>query len=71
MRGFGGVDHFRKGDSLRTDHLCKGSSPHFLKVRQESGWTDAPVDPKTATALEDKILTKARELRIASVEAAG
>lgn len=32
----------------------------------QGSWADAPVDPKTATALEDKILTKARELRIAS-----
>ena len=30
-------------------------------------WVDAPVDPKTSTELEDKILTKARELRIASL----
>jgi hypothetical protein len=32
------------------------------------GWVDAPVDPKTATSLEDKILTRAREIRIANLD---
>jgi len=43
----------------------------FRQTRQGGGWADAPVDPKTSTALEDKILTKARELRIATAQAAG
>ena len=44
----------------------------FKQVRRETGeWLDAPVDPKTVVELEDKIVTRARELRIASVEAAG
>ena len=43
----------------------------FRQARQGGGWADAPVDPKTASALEDKILTKARELRIATAQAAG
>jgi hypothetical protein len=43
----------------------------FRQTRSGEGWVDAPVDPQTATALEDKILTKARELRIASVDAEG
>lgn len=43
----------------------------FRQRRAGEGWVDAPVDPQTATALEDKILTKARELRIASAEAGG
>lgn len=44
----------------------------FRQARSRGGeWVDQPVDPKTATELEDKILTKARELRIASLEAAG
>jgi hypothetical protein len=43
----------------------------FRQTRLSDGWVDAPVDPQTATALEDKILTKARELRIASVDAEG
>jgi Domain of unknown function (DUF3576) len=43
----------------------------FRQTRQPglSDWADQPVDPATATALEDKILTKARELRIASADA--
>jgi len=45
----------------------------FRQARQPGlpDWADQPVDPATATALEDKILTKARELRIASAEAGG
>jgi len=31
------------------------------------GWVDATVDAKTATAIEDNILTRARELRIAAL----
>lgn len=31
-----------------------------------AGWVDAPVGPGTATALENTILTRARELRVAS-----
>ena len=42
----------------------------FRQTRQGSGWADAPADPKTSTALEDKILTKARELRIATAQTA-
>ena len=42
----------------------------FRQTRQGGGWADAPVDPKTSTALEDKILTKARELRIATAQTA-
>jgi hypothetical protein len=38
----------------------------FRQVRDGGGWIDASVDPNTPRALEDKILTKARELRIAS-----
>ena len=34
----------------------------------DGNWLDAPVDPKTASELEDKILTRARELRIAGSE---
>ena len=41
----------------------------FRQVRKDNGWVDAPVDPATATGLEDKILTRARELRIASADA--
>jgi hypothetical protein len=39
----------------------------FRQVRGEDGtWVDAPIDPQTATGIEDRILTRARELRIAS-----
>jgi len=42
----------------------------FRQVRgEEGGWLDAPVDRSTARALEDRILTRARELRIAQLEA--
>lgn len=43
----------------------------FRQTRQGAGWADSPVDPSTGTGLEDKILTRARELRIASADAAG
>jgi hypothetical protein len=44
----------------------------FRQARGKAGeWIEQPVDPKTPTELEDKILTKARELRIAGVQAAG
>ncbi|MDX6750831.1 DUF3576 domain-containing protein [Geminicoccaceae bacterium 1502E] len=42
----------------------------FRQTRNAQGeWLDAPVDPVTATDLEDQILTRARQLRIASAEA--
>lgn len=44
----------------------------FRQRRDGRGeWVEQPVDPETAVALEDKILTKARELRIAALETAG
>jgi hypothetical protein len=42
----------------------------FRQVRDEAGdWLDAPVEETTARAIEDHILTRARELRIASAAA--
>jgi hypothetical protein len=41
----------------------------FRQTRAEGGWSDATVDPKTATSIEDSILTRARELRIAAQSA--
>ncbi len=38
----------------------------FRQVRGASGWVDAPVNPGTSTKLEDAILSRARELRLAS-----
>lgn len=43
----------------------------FRQARDGRGeWIEGPVDPRTAVELEDKILTKARELRIAGLETA-
>ncbi|MFO1036147.1 MAG: DUF3576 domain-containing protein [Geminicoccaceae bacterium] len=41
----------------------------FRQTNAGGEWRDAEVDPKTGVELEDKILTKARELRIASAQA--
>ena len=38
----------------------------FRQTRSPTGWADAQVNPDTATKLEDAILTRARELRLAS-----
>ena len=43
----------------------------FRQIRDPSGeWIDAPVNEQTPTALEDTILTRARELRVISTAAA-
>ena len=42
----------------------------FRQTRSADSWIDAQVNPETATKLEDAILTRARELRLAS-EGAG
>jgi hypothetical protein len=39
----------------------------FRQVRQGGAWADAQPSPDTAHKLEDSILTRARELRLASV----
>ena len=41
----------------------------FRQARTETGWSDAAVEPKTATSIEDSILTRARELRISAQSA--
>jgi hypothetical protein len=38
----------------------------FRQTKSGAGWADAQVNPETATKLEDAILTRARELRLAS-----
>jgi hypothetical protein len=38
----------------------------FRQVDGSKGWADAPVDKATASGLEDNILTRARELRLAA-----
>lgn len=39
----------------------------FRQTRGADGWVDASVDPQTATGIEDSILMRARELRIAAL----
>ena len=43
----------------------------FRQTKAATGWVDAQVNPDTATKLEDAILTRARELRLASEGAGG
>ena len=43
----------------------------FRQTSGENGWRDATVDPKTGTDIEDNILTRARELRIAAANVSG
>jgi hypothetical protein len=40
----------------------------FRQSRSNEGWVDSAVNPDTATKLEDAILTRARELRLASAK---
>ena len=43
----------------------------FRQMRSNEGWIDAQVNPQTAPKLEDAILTRARELRLASAPTGG
>ena len=38
----------------------------FRQTKAPEGWADAQVNPETATKLTDAILTRARELRLAT-----
>jgi hypothetical protein len=40
----------------------------FRQARSNEGWVDAAVNPDTSTKLEDAILTRARELRLATAK---
>jgi hypothetical protein len=40
----------------------------FRQSRSNEGWVDSSVNPDTATKLEDAILTRARELRLANAK---
>jgi len=40
----------------------------FKQVRSEAGWSDASVDGDTARSIENSILTRARQLYIATVD---
>ncbi len=42
----------------------------FRQTRNGAGWTDAAASPDTAHKLEDSILTRARELRLATLNPA-
>jgi hypothetical protein len=58
------VNVFILDTALRADGL---RASVFRQVRAADGsWRDAPVEPGTARQLEDTILTRARELRIAA-----
>lgn len=50
--------------ALRADGL---KAVVFRQVRNGSGWTDAQASPDIAHKLEDSILTRARELRLATL----
>ena len=54
---------FILGRQLRTDALKVSL---FRQVETDGQWRDATVDPKTVNALEDSILTRARQLSVAS-----
>jgi hypothetical protein len=43
----------------------------FRQVNSRGQWVDVPVTPDMPTALEDKILLRARDLRVQSVQTAG
>lgn len=58
---------FILGRELRADGV---KASVFRQVRDPAtgGWTDAPVAPGVATELEDAVLMRARQLRMASAE---
>ena len=56
------VNLFILGRALRADGV---RASVFRQQRDAAGWVDAPIDESTATQLENAILTRARQLRIA------
>jgi hypothetical protein len=58
------VNVYILGRALRADGI---RAAVFRQQQAASGWVDAPVTPNTATDLEDAILTRARQLRIAQL----
>ena len=58
-------DGLHPGRQLRADGL---SAAVFHQVNQGGSWTDAPVSATTATDLENAILTRARQMRIAGIQ---
>ncbi|MFQ5954161.1 MAG: DUF3576 domain-containing protein [Kiloniellales bacterium] len=60
------VNLYILGQQLRADGV---RAAVFHQRRDAAGnWIDAPVEPKTATDLENAILTRARQLRISSIQ---
>lgn len=59
------VNVFIVGGELRSEGLTLRL---FKERRASGGWESAPVDSATARALEDTILARARQLRLAEVE---
>lgn len=53
---------------LRADGVRVTVFRQKLEGKKGSAWRDAPLDPAMGTKLEDAILTRARELKIASVK---
>ncbi|MCB1882409.1 MAG: DUF3576 domain-containing protein [Geminicoccaceae bacterium] len=51
-----------KDQRLRADAL---KVDVFRQVRRDGAWLDSPTDPATSREIEDCILTRARELRVA------
>ncbi len=54
------------GSQLRSDGI---KATMFKQRRSKAGWRDVAVDDSNNTAIEDAILKRARELRVASREA--
>jgi Domain of unknown function (DUF3576) len=69
------TDERLKVQVLILDRSLRADGVKVAVIRQlrdaRGDWVDEPVDPTTVSQLEDKILTKARELRIAGLEATG
>ncbi|WP_425450180.1 DUF3576 domain-containing protein [Virgifigura deserti] len=57
------VNLFILGRALRADGIR--ASVFRQQLNGAAGWVDAPIDESTATKLENAILTRARQLRIA------
>ena len=53
-------------DRARCGPTASGSRCSARAATADGSWVDAQVNPDTATKLEDAILTRARELRLAS-----
>jgi hypothetical protein len=60
------VSAFILGQSLRSDGIRVSV---FRQVQRGQNWVDAPVAQTTGTELEDRILARARELRIQTTQA--